>query len=341
MRKSLVLLLTALSTVSVTFAGSVSQASPASTGADPDPVVWAVGDLCDSLGACQGVGDLITSDGTTDGVALAGDLAYDNGSPADFKRFDTLFGSQRFPDGQTIRQKSYPVAGNHEQRDPSQPCPYYYTYFGATLAGTCDTPSWKARTLPASGGPGSWRVITLNTNYAAEPTSSCNAWCGAGKVSTRYSSGLTVTEQAKQREFLRTQCRGAQANGQGAIVVYHHPALADGSYTPGTRLGRDLFTVAAANGCEIVLVGHDHLYERFSPRGPSGAPTVKGTTQFLVGTGGHSPNGTNGRNTAVDQWVPPTGEGGALRMVLTPVGAKFEMRTTLGTTVDSGTVPIT
>jgi hypothetical protein len=36
-----------------------------------------------------------------------------------------------------------------------------------------------------------------------------------------------------------------------------------------------------------VLVGHEHLYERFAPQNPDGAPDpARGIRQFVVGTGG-------------------------------------------------------
>ena len=274
MHKTLLLILTASTAVAATLVGSASQASGTS-----DPVVWAVGDLCDAGGGCADVADLITADAETDAVALAGDLAYDNGSRADFASFDTFFGSRTFPSGVTIKARSLVSPGNHEYRDGAitDPCPYYFTYVGVAKAGTCtgtlstgDQP-WKLRLYPSGSSgttAGAWRILNLDSNYAAEPTTSCNAWCKAGGGSTRYPWGLTAAQASSQRSWLASQCRAADANDQGAIVVVHHPAFTDGSYAPGTRLGRDLFSVAAANGCEIVLVGHDHLYERSRPGTP-------------------------------------------------------------------------
>jgi hypothetical protein len=42
-----------------------------------------------------------------------------------------------------------------------------------------------------------------------------------------------------------------------------------------------------ANGVDLVIDGHDHLYERFAPQDPDGrADTQHGIRQFTVGTGG-------------------------------------------------------
>jgi len=38
---------------------------------------------------------------------------------------------------------------------------------------------------------------------------------------------------------------------------------------------------------DVVVNGHDHLYERFAPQNPSGAlDTARGIREFVVGTGG-------------------------------------------------------
>jgi hypothetical protein len=40
-------------------------------------------------------------------------------------------------------------------------------------------------------------------------------------------------------------------------------------------------------GADVVVVGHDHLYERFAPLDPNGRPDeARGIRFFVVGTGG-------------------------------------------------------
>ncbi len=39
-------------------------------------------------------------------------------------------------------------------------------------------------------------------------------------------------------------------------------------------------------GTEVVLSGHDHIYERFAPQTADGLPDPEGVRQFVVGTGG-------------------------------------------------------
>ena len=45
---------------------------------------------------------------------------------------------------------------------------------------------------------------------------------------------------------------------------------------------RDLYSA----GADLILVGHDHLYERFAPQTPDGVASAGGIREFVVGTGG-------------------------------------------------------
>jgi hypothetical protein len=48
-----------------------------------------------------------------------------------------------------------------------------------------------------------------------------------------------------------------------------------------------LWDLLYANGADVVVSGHDHLYERFAPQNPDGAADpARGIRQFTVGTGG-------------------------------------------------------
>ena len=55
----------------------------------------------------------------------------------------------------------------------------------------------------------------------------------------------------------------------------------------GSRHVRDIWEVLYEYGVEIVMNGHDHMYQRYSPQDPSGRlDPVRGIRQFVVGTGG-------------------------------------------------------
>jgi hypothetical protein len=52
-----------------------------------------------------------------------------------------------------------------------------------------------------------------------------------------------------------------------------------------------LFRSLHSAGAEIVLSGHEHIYERFAPQKADGtADAVRGVRQFVIGTGGHELN---------------------------------------------------
>jgi hypothetical protein len=49
---------------------------------------------------------------------------------------------------------------------------------------------------------------------------------------------------------------------------------------------QDLWATLHEFGVEIVISGHDHLYERFAPMDAAGRFDPRGVRQFVVGTGG-------------------------------------------------------
>jgi len=299
-----------------------------------DPVVWAVGDLCDTSHLCVNTANLITADAPPAAVLLPGDVAYVNGTNAEFRSLDTDFGSKVFRDGSTIASKALPTPGNHEYHTAY--AAGYFKYFaelqGLKFVGAYDRSPWYAKNI------GNWRIITVNSNYADERAGSCNIWCQAGVHSTEPAvGGLTARQAYRQRSFLAAQLDAAQAEGMGAIVVDHHPALTDGDYAPGTRLGRILFGVAASHGAEMFVSGHAHNSQRFTPRNAYGLRSPTGVVQYVVGGGGRVPFDTFTRTGAA--WRDNTHHGAA-RIVLHNRSAEVTFEATDGSVLDSSTVPI-
>jgi hypothetical protein len=69
------------------------------------------------------------------------------------------------------------------------------------------------------------------------------------------------------------------------VAYWHHPRFSSGEQ--GSSVSVDPFWKALyAAGVELVLNGHDHIYERFEPQNPSAQPDPKGIQEFIVGTGG-------------------------------------------------------
>ena len=50
---------------------------------------------------------------------------------------------------------------------------------------------------------------------------------------------------------------------------------------------RAIFDILYDANADLVLTGHDHLYERFAPQAADGRPDpARGIREFIVGTGG-------------------------------------------------------
>jgi hypothetical protein len=110
---------------------------------------------------------------------------------------------------------------------------------------------------------GPWHLIALNSN--------CDR--------------VGCSASSKQGRWLRDQL---EQNHDRCVLAYmHHPRFSSGLYaSPNKTTG--LWRTLYRGGADVVLNGHDHLYERFGPQRPSGKlDRRRGITQFTVGTGGY------------------------------------------------------
>jgi acid phosphatase type 7 len=138
----------------------------------------------------------------------------------------------------------------------------------------------------------------------------------------RGSPQWTFVQQQLQAQ--RTPC---------TLAVWHHPLFTSGPNGPN-RFMADIWGLLETAGAEVVLNGHDHLYERFARQLPNGqADPAKGIRQFTVGTGGaelytfvrSSPN-SEARIT----------EFGVLRLTLRPAQVDWAYLGTNGAVLDQG-----
>jgi hypothetical protein len=100
---------------------------------------------------------------------------------------------------------------------------------------------------------------------------------------------------------------------------------------------KPLFQILYDSNADLVLVGHDHHYERFAPQNPSGgADSARGIREFVVGTGGRNfhPIKTILPNSQVRNNVTF----GVLRLTLHPAGYDWQFVPEAGKTFsDHGT----
>ena len=152
------------------------------------------------------------------------------------------------------KERIHPGIGNHEYQAAPDAAPYF-DYFG-DAAGERGQ-GWYAYDV------GTWRVYMLNANCGV-------VGCTVGSV---------------QEQWLRADLA---ANPRTcSIAVWHQPRWSSGSQH-GSQVSTQPFWQALYDaGAEIVISGHDHDYERFTPMNASGAPDpTTGIRAFVVGTGG-------------------------------------------------------
>jgi len=147
------------------------------------------------------------------------------------------------------KARTRPAPGNHDlHTDKGRP---YYEYFGENAG------------PPGLGyysyDLGAWHIISLN-------------------------SAIPIDAGSPQGRWLKEDLA---AHPSACIVAYWHiPLFSSGPHGSDARL-QDVWKLLYAAGAELVLNGHDHVYERFAPQDPSGkADPVRGIRQIIVGTGG-------------------------------------------------------
>ncbi len=156
------------------------------------------------------------------------------------------------------RARTRPAVGNHEYRQPGA-WPYF-AYFG-TAAGNPNE-GWYSYDL------GAWHVVVLNSN------------CG-------FVGGCAPG--SPQDAWLRADLA---ANPAGCTLAYFHHARFSSGRSPQVEGVEPLWAALFENGVDLVLSGHDHIYERHVPQTPAGDPNAAyGIRSFVVGTGGHSHSG--------------------------------------------------
>jgi hypothetical protein len=216
-----------------------------------------------------------------------------------------------------VKSISHPVVGNHEYItspdssgqstgcDPTNDgAAGYFNYFGA-----------------AAGNPGqgyysydigAWHLIALNSN------------CGdAGGCSASSPQGQWLAADLAAHTNFCT------------LAYWHIPLFSSG--------GRDetnsqpFWQVLYNHNVDVILNGHDHIYERFAPQTPNGIlDNVGGISEFIVGSGGA--NHTDLPTIAANSEVRNDNTFGVLKLTLHPTSYDWQFVPEAGKTfTDSGT----
>jgi 3',5'-cyclic AMP phosphodiesterase CpdA len=192
--------------------------------------------------------------------------------------------------------RTRPTPGNHEYESPlAQP---YFDYFGAN-AGPQGLGYYSY-----SAGP--WFVLSLNSNVASEAGS-------------------------EQGEWIRRELEAK--NARCSLAYFHHPLVSSGPNGDTPAL-RGLWEVLSQYGVDVVLNGHEHLYERLAPMTPAGdRDAAHGIRQFTIGTGGAQLSQPVRVHSASERILS---RHGVLRLMLLRDGYEWEFLQTDGSRGDAG-----
>jgi 3',5'-cyclic AMP phosphodiesterase CpdA len=147
------------------------------------------------------------------------------------------------------KPRTRPIPGNHDYLTPG--AAGYYTYFGA--AAEPGAPGFYSYDV------GPWHVVALNSSIPIDAASPQLAWLRSDLAAHR------------------TAC---------AAAIVHYPLFSSGPNGPSAHV-RALWDVLYSEGADVVVSGHDHIYERFAPQDPTGrGDPARGIRQFVAGTGG-------------------------------------------------------
>jgi hypothetical protein len=312
MRRILIVLSAMVVCVGASTVGLVASVPRAA--AATDPVVAAAGDIaCAPPGTrtaskCHqaATADLLAG---ADAVLPIGDEQYNCGQLSAFNQvYDASWGQ--------YKSVSHPAVGDNEYAGNGCSTPGasgYYTYFGDRAS-----PREPGCTINCQGyysyDVGSWHVVALNSECTQPGVGGCSA-------------------SSPQTQWLKADL--AAHPNTCTLAYFHRPYFSDKGGTVAKV--KQLFTALYNGGADVLLVGHQHIYERFRPQSPSGAAATNGVRQFIVGTGGRSqttpasppPAGSEKQNS---------GTFGVLKLTLHPTSYDFQFVPEAGKTfTDTGT----
>jgi hypothetical protein len=275
-------------------------------------VAVAVGDIAcpagDTTHSCkQSTTEAIARKQNPNAVFVLGDNQYDDGSLSEYDGAGAYNSTWGF-----FNPIVHPVPGNHEYGTAG--AAGYFGYFGPSIANPDGTSGYYSLNL------GNWHIVALNSNCTDQ---------GCGDA---LDGGTTSTQLAWLKKDLADE-RAANPNAC-VLAMWHHPLFSAG-WTLGVPNVAPLYNALYGAHADVVLNGHDHLYERFAQIDGAGNATPAGVREFVVGTGGESLNGLGSpRPATLQAW--DTSDFGVLALTLHASSYTWKFVTSNAVT-DSGT----
>ena len=306
---------------SATSAATGTVGSGASSG---DPVAVAVGDIAcspvipnpDGSPCKQSATEAVAERQHPSDVLVLGDNQYDAGSYSEYTgplAYNATWG--------VFNPIVHPVPGNHEYGTSG--AAGYFQYFGnnGVTTGVESNPTGGYYSFNVGS---SWHIIALNSDCS-----------DSGCVDGTYGSTSTA-----QLTWLQSDL--AQNTRPCVLAMWHHPLVSSG-WTYGSFGVAPLWNALYSAHADVVLNGHDHLYERYAQLGlaaqnANGVPTApldsNGIREFVVGTGGESLNGLSSMGA---QPQASDSQFGVLALTLHASSYSWSFVNTSGNSLDSGT----
>jgi calcineurin-like phosphoesterase family protein len=215
-------------------------------------VIYAVGDIARCLGKppADHSGAMITSDMLLEKSAPIFTL----GDNSNDKGTRADYANCYSPTWGRLLDRTHPVMGNHDRGLDNKGADYFAYFAGKTG-------EWGHYSLDL----GSWHIVVLN------------AQCGVGEQNCRAGS--------VQEEWLKADL--AATHQKCIMALWHQPLFTSGN-EPAFKTARSFWVDLYRYKADVILNGHNHLYERFFPQDPNGRVDANGIREFVVGTGGSS-----------------------------------------------------
>lgn len=189
-----------------------------------------------------------------DAVLALGDLQYPRAT------LDRLQDSYDKSWGQ-FKDKTYPVPGNHEYQLLGG-ADGYFDYFNGV--GNFSGPAGDRDKGYYSFDLGNWHLIAINSN--------CDKIGGCGLKSAQY-------------KWLKQDLESNQKPCQ--LAFWHHPRFSSGRHEENGEM-QAMWELLYGHRADLVLVSHNHAYERFAKQSSQRKLVGDGVRQMVVGTGGRS-----------------------------------------------------
>jgi hypothetical protein len=249
-------------------------------------------------------------------VVAVGDIGWcgSTGTPAAAQLVDSLpgrlllVGDIAYPNGSAqdfqrcfdpswgrFRGRWHASPGNHDYLTPNASA--YFDYFG----GAAGDERSGYYTLVV----GDWQILMLDSN-------------------------IPTQRNSPQWEFVRRELDLQRR--PCTLALWHHPLFSSGQNGPNLYM-RDMYALLEASSVDVLVTGHDHVYERFAKQTVEGLPSERGVREFIVGTGGAE---LYRFVTAAPNSEARIAQFGALHLSLQPTGYRWEFVLTDGGLGDSG-----